>query len=86
MINENGLRQSVIGAFEYLKKHEETLQILMQEVASLREALVQASDGKFLPILEGRRLDLSQKTGAAASAQVDRLGAAIDSLKSGRMF
>jgi hypothetical protein len=86
MIHEQGLRDTIVGIFKYIRTHEESLQMLMREVASLREVLQQASDGKFLPILEERRIDLAQRTDATASALIGRLDQAIQQLEPGGIF
>ena len=86
MIDEDSFRQVMIGVFEHLKRHEERLQAIMREAAALRKTLEEASDGKFLPLLQEHFAKVSEEASDAERALIGRLDKAIHRLKSGDPF
>ncbi|MGA2986480.1 MAG: hypothetical protein ABSG32_21990 [Terriglobia bacterium] len=80
MVENDSLRQSMLVVFEHLKKHEIKLQMVMNEVAALKRTLEQASNGKFLPLLQQQRDAVAQETSALSGRAVADLEAMIQSL------
>jgi hypothetical protein len=86
VIDETGLRRSIVAAFEHLKSHQETLTMLMGQIAALKAALQELRDERFLPLFEKHLADLEIQTNAASAALAARLDEAIRQVKAGGRF
>jgi DNA-binding FrmR family transcriptional regulator len=86
VIDENGLRESMAGAFDYLRSHQRDLHDLLKQVAALKGALQELSDSKFLPIFERHLAELESQVGQASDYSVARLDEAIRQVKDGERF
>ena len=86
MINEQGLRDVIAMMLEQAKHDQMYAETLGNEVAAVRDALQESSDGKFLPILEKHRAHMREITAgqiAVGSAGYDEL---IRKVKAGALF
>ena len=85
-MNENGLRSVIATLFGLLKQEQAYSAALGNEIAALRNALDELSDGKFLPLLQKQRARMTDATAAIAAADSARSDEQIRQVLSGELF
>jgi hypothetical protein len=86
MVDETELRRTLAGVFGHLKSHQESLQMLYAEVGSMKRALHELSDGKFVPLYEKHLKELVERTSAAQNDLLFKFDDTIQKLQSGGIF
>jgi hypothetical protein len=86
MLNEDALRAVVATVFEYLKADRKDYVMLSNEMAALRNALEELSEGKFQPLLEKHRKIIEERARAAGVGDSSDYDGIIHRVKIGQLF
>ncbi len=86
MINEQLLREVIALLVQYQKTEHEYATMLGNEIAALRDALQELSDGKFLPILEKHRRRMQERVSQVAASDSQSYDELIRRVKAGELF
>jgi hypothetical protein len=86
IMDENGLRDVIATLVVYLKDDHDYAVTLGNELAALRDALQELSDGKFLPLLEKHRARMRGATAGLTSEIAASYDELIRRVKAGESF
>jgi hypothetical protein len=83
-MSEESLRKAMVVLAEYLKEDHKYSVMLGNELAALRDALQDLSDGKFKPIFEKHLAKMKTKTKQAEEDVIADYDELIRQIKSGQ--